>query len=233
MATNITQTTLSGSINQNATVINVASATNLTAPVNNFPQNIYVINPDSTRGEIMQVTAVSGTQISVFRSSLFRQSFYTGATILIAPVDTTLGGFQDSDPVGSATVTGSYPAVPVIVPWVNTTNGNQWLQGINGIWVPGWNNPTNLKGVTAAVASVAGPITPSGPLFHITGASAITGITKPVGFAGGSFKVIPDGTFTWTTGDASIAIGGTAVVNKVLEFTYDSNAGTWAPSYLA
>ena len=51
MANTITQTTVSGSFNQNASSFTVASATNLTAPVSNFRQAIYVINPGQTKGE--------------------------------------------------------------------------------------------------------------------------------------------------------------------------------------
>lgn len=243
MATALTQTTLSGSINQNALVLTVASATGITAPVNNVRQTLYVINLDQTKGEAMDVIAVSGTSISVARvtTGLYRQSFYTGAIVIIGPQPTSgpysggniIGvGFQENDPVGDPSVSGSYPGAPVYTPWINTTNGNQWLQGINGQWVPGWNNPSTQKGVTAAVASAAGLVTPSGPLFHITGALAITGFTIPVGFAGGSFTVIPDGTFTWTAA-TNIALLGTAVVSKTITFTYDSNAGLFYPNVVA
>ncbi len=239
MSTSITQTTLSGSVNQNATVLNVASATNIVAPQSNIQQSIYVINPDQTRGELMYVVGVNGTQVTVARSSLFRQSFYTGSTIIIGPAPlagayvggSPLGGFFETDPVGDPSVTGTYPGAPTVTPWVNVTNGNQWIQGKNGQWVAGWNNPSNLKGVTADVASVAGATLPSGPLFHVTGANAVTGWTIPVGFAGGSFTVIPDGTFTWTTA-GNIALLGTAVVNRSLVFTWDSAAGKWNPSYV-
>ncbi len=241
MSNSITQTTLSGSINQNATTLTVASATNLTAPVSNFSQSIYVINLGQTKGELMYVTGLNGTQVSVARGSLFRQSFFTGAIILIAPAPLASaqwggnlnGGFFETDPVGCPAVAGSYPQAPVLTPWVNVTNGNQWLQDVNGLWVPGWNSAGPVSGPTAAVASVAGTITPTGRLFHITAANAITGFVLPVGCAGGSFKVIPDGTFTWTTGDGSIALAGTAVVNKTLEFTYDTSVSKWSPSYIA
>ena len=239
MASTITQTTLSGSINQNALVLTVASATNITAPVANFQQSIYVINPDQTRGELMYVTGVSGTQVSVTRSNMFRQSFYTGAIVIIAPAPVQgasfggnfLGGFFETDPVGDPSVTGTYPGAPTgITPWINVTNGNQWLQGINGQWVAGWNNISASRGVTAAVASAAGAITPSGPLFHVTGTAAVTGFTIPVGFAGGSFTIIPDGAFTWTAA-GNIGKAGTAVVSQAVTFTWDSNAGKFYPSY--
>jgi len=214
VSTSITQTTLSGSINQNALGLVVASATNLVNPVaGGFRQQIYVINPGQTRGELMDVVGLNGTQVAVSRFGLFRQSFYTGASVVIAPAPTAgiyaggppLGGFYEFDPTGDPSVTGSYPGAPVITPWINVTNGNQWLQDINGIWIPGWNTANPPNSCTTAVASVAGPITPTGRMFHITGTAAITGITTPVGFAGGYFDVIPDGVFTWTTGDGSIA----------------------------
>lgn len=241
MANTITQTTVSGSFNQGASSFTVASATNLTAPVSNFRQAIYVINPGQTKGELMDVVGLSGTQVSVARSSLFRQSFYTGSIVVIAPAPNAAanfggnfnGSFFETDPVGDPSVAGSYPGAPVVTPWLNATNGLQWLQDVNGIWQPGWNNPGSVSGPTTAVASVAGPITPTGRFFHVTGTSAITGITTPVGCAGGSFKIIPDGTFTWTTGDGSIALAGTAVVNKTLEFTYDTSVSKWNPSYTA
>lgn len=244
MSTALTQTTISASINQIATVLTVVSATGISAPVNNVRQSLYVVNPDQTFGEVMDVLAVNGLQVTVNRvtTAMNRQQFYTGSIVIIGPVPTSglysggeiIGsGFQEFDPVGNPNIAGSYPGAPVYTPWINTANGNQWLQGINGQWVPGWNNPSTQKGITAAVASAAGPVVPSGPLFHITGNSAITGFTPPVGFAGGSFTVIPDGTFTWTTGDGSIALAGTAVVSKSITFTWDSNAAKWYPSVIA
>lgn len=243
MANTITQTTLSGAINQTALTLSVTSATNITAPVSNFQQAIYVINKDQTIGELMYVVGLNGTQVSVVRESLFRQSFGAGATVVIAPAPNAgvfYGGnvqvpsFYETDPVGNPNVAGSYPGAPVLTPWLNTTNGNQWVQGIAGQWVPGWNNPSSLSGVTAAVASAAGAIVPSGRLFHVTGTEAITGFTNAsmIGFAGGSFTIIPDAIFTWTAA-GNIALAGTAVVNKALTFTWDSNAGKWNPSYIA
>jgi hypothetical protein len=48
----------------------------------------------------------------------------------------------------------------------------------------------------------------------------------PVGFAGGSFTVIPDGAFTWTTAN-NIATAGTAVASHMITFTYDFNTSKW------
>lgn len=224
---NLTQTTLTAAINTRQNLLNVASATGILAPTYNINQQIYVINPNSLKGELMLVTAVSGTAISVSRLDEFKQSFATGSIVLIGQLSQAQPmGFQARNPFGAP---ATFPADPL--PWVNTVTGEQWLQGVGNIWVPGWNNP-QLPGVTAAVASAAGLILPSGPLFHVTGALAVTGFTIPVGFAGGKFTIIPDGTFTWTTAN-NIGLAGTAVVSKALTFIYDSNAAKFYPDYIA
>lgn len=238
MSNTITQTTLSAAISPNQTTFAVASASNITAPVSNFFQQIYVIGPGQARGELMTVLAVSGTQVTVSRLDEFKAYWPSGSVVLIgpAPVSGGLyfgGGFQTFDPPGaSATNNSSSSSAVTISPWVNTTTGMQWLfSTVLNCWVPGWQNPQPAA-VTAAVASAAGQVTPSGPLFHITGALAITGFLLPTGFTHGSFTVIPDGTFTWTSAN-NIAISGTAVVNKALTFTWDGTNSLWVPSYLS
>lgn len=145
------------------------------------------------------------------------------------------GGLQTIDPPYNGNCTA---ANTLVTPWVNMLTGYQWIcSTITNTWVPGWNNPFALGSAknTAAVASAAGQVTPSGPQFHITGALAITGFLIPVGFngtanGGGCFNVIPDGTFTWTTAN-NIAIAGTAVVNVLLSFCWDATNSKWVPSY--
>jgi hypothetical protein len=68
-------------------------------------------------------------------------------------------------------------------------------------------------------------------MFHVTGTAAVTGFTIPVGFMGGSFTIIPDGAFTWTTA-GNIGLAGTAVVSRTLTFTWEVNAGKFYPSYV-
>jgi len=225
MAISLTQTTLSGAVSISAGVIPVASATGISAPTNNVAQNLYIIDPGSVRGELVSVTGVNGTQISVSRLSLWRSAHAAGAAVVIGVADPSIGqSFQEYDPVGAV-------ASIAVTPWINAVNGNQWLLGTDGVWVPGWNNTSAPIGVSATVASAAGVVTPSGRLFHVTGTAAITGWTLPVGFTGGSFTVIPDGAFTWTTA-TNIALAGTAVVNRELTFTWDAVAAKWNPSYV-
>ncbi len=235
MSNLLTSTTLSAAVSLNASVINVASAAGMYAPQNGgIMQKLYVINPETTKGELMDISpGLNGTAIQVTRNSLFRQAFISGAYVVIgrSPQDEAIGlgpSFFEQDPVGAAPPAANIPAIP----YINVTNGNQWLRSVDGLWVAGFNNTTAGPGVTAAVASAAGVVLPSGPLFHITGSEAITGFTLPVGFSGGSFSVIPDAAFTWTNA-TNIALGGTAVINKTLTFTWDSNAGKWTPSYIA
>lgn len=228
MATTLTQTTLSGAVSLSAGVLNVTSATNLFAPSNQLVQQIYVINPETARGELMTVAGISGTAIQVSRLSGFRQAFNSGALVICGLNSQYLPSFQAYDPVGAVTA-----ANVAVTPWINVTNGNQWIRSVDGLWIPGWQNVTAPQGVAAAVASAAGQIVPSGPLFHITGALAITGFVNSsmIGFTGGSFTVIPDGNFTWTAAN-NIAVLGTAVTNRALTFTWDSNAARWNPSYV-
>ena len=230
----LTQTTLSAAVTKSAQVIPVASATGISAPTNNIRQSLYVIGPGQARGELMTVVGVSGTQIQVSRLDKYKAHWPSGSLVLIGLLDNTVESFQTFDPPGASSSNLSSVSGGVqITPWVNIVTGAQWLwSGVLNCWVPGWNNPEPIS-VMDAVASTAGPVTPSGPLFHITGNSAITGFTRPIGFTHGSFQVIPDGTFTWTTGDGSIAISGTAVVNKLLIFTYDAGVSKWVPSYLS
>jgi hypothetical protein len=134
--------------------------------------------------------------------------------------------FNSYDPTGGCTAVNTF-----VTPWVNTTSGNEWLcSTVTNSWVPGFGNDAALDVPTAAVASAAGLITPSGPLFHVTGTAAITGFNIPVGFAFGSFCVIPDGIFT-TTNANNIAIASTAVVSKVDCWQYDPATAKFYPSY--
>ncbi len=222
----LTQTTLAAKINSSQNTITVASTTGITVAQNTTATVIFVdmelmtvlqVGPGA--GELVVARGASGTPASGHAS---------GAMVLAgSPIF-----FIDHDPQGTTDNA-------LVSPLVNISNGRQWLlSSVTGTWVPGFQNTSEPPVVTAAVASAAGPVVPSGPLFHITGALAITGFTTPVGcdatkVGGTQFSVIPDGTFTWTTGDGSIALAGTAVVNKVLTFTWDATNQKWCPSYIA
>ncbi len=232
MSSSLTQTTLSAAITVNQTTFSVASASNLSAPVNNFQQKIYVVDPGSMRGELMTVVALSGTAVTVSRLDEFKCPHVSGAIVIINPIDSSVAnGFVGRDP-------NPVPETTPVLTWiVNVVTGAQWLySSVTATWVPGFNNNTAPPAATAVVTATAAVLpAPSGPLFHVaaSGTPAVTGITRPNGFTSGSITLIPDAAFTWTTGDGSIALAGTAVALKTLVFTYDWNAAKWYPSYVA
>jgi hypothetical protein len=222
MAIALVQTTLTNAITANQQQFAIGSATGVSAPVGGFYQKAYIIDPNATRGELVDVIAVSGLNLFVSRLGMFKGAHPAGSIILFAPIDPTIPGFKEFNPAGAPLVDPGEAT-----PWLNVLTGEQWLwSSVSLNWVPGWNNPSSVKGLTAAVASAAGVILPSGPLFHVTGTSAITGFTIPVGFAGGSFTIIADAVFSWTaTGNIATAsttlIGGVVVVGHAYTFTWD------------
>jgi hypothetical protein len=218
--TSLTQTTLSAAINSSATSFKVASATGITA-------TNTVLYVDK---EAMFVNAVNSTTVSVTRgyNGTVGRGHTSGVMVLSGPPN----AFVTTEPSGACTnAQGVFQFSPV----VNIRTGNQWLcSTVTGRVVPGWGNSSSEPSVTTAVASAAGLVTPSGPLFHITGALAITGFNIPVGLdtkAGGVVCAIPDGTYT-TTAANNIALASTAVVSKTMCWAIDGNAAKpFFPSY--
>lgn len=202
----------------------------------------YVFVDQELEGVISLVTGQT-TIFNVIRGlSGTKQAYHrSGVMVLIGTMTPQFGGvagsggFQQVDPPINGACTQANTG---ITPWVNITTGDQWIcSTITNTWVPGFNNRyhPSLDRTTTAVASAAGLITPSGPLFHITGTSAITGFNIPVGFnataeGGGQFCVIPDAIFTTTTAN-NIALASTAVVNKLLCWTWDPTNSKFVPTY--
>jgi hypothetical protein len=245
--TALTQTTLSGAVNgpvmysgsSTPTLSTTVTLTSVTGVVAAF--NTSVIQSVLYVGqEAMGVVSVNSStlQVNVLRGYLGTKAspHPSGDMVLIGQFN-LLGSnmfFQQDPPFNGACISTAIPSTP----WVNVMTGAQWLcSSVTGTWVPGWNNPLNggAEKVTAAVASAAGLVTPSGPLFHITGTAAITGFNIPVGFdatpsGGGSFCAIPDGIFT-TTAASNIALASTAVVNKMLCWQWDATNSKFVPTY--
>lgn len=103
------------------------------------------------------------------------------------------------------------------------------------------NWPWTFPQSAPTVASSAGFLTVTTPVTIVSGTAAITGITAPSNLAnaaagssgyGARITLIPTGIFTWTAAN-NIALAGTAVVGKALDFTYDSVTNKWYPSYIA
>lgn len=252
--TSLTQTTLaaaqgigpaslpSGTQSPLMTFVSLASATGVQLAALGTQPVTYIYVDQELEG-IVSLLPGQTTIFNVLRAQGGTKAapHVSGAMVLLATITPQFGGgagsggFQQIDaPLGGA-CTGSNT---IFTPWINVLTGAQWLcSSITGTWVPGWINPLypGAAKVTAAVASAAGLVTPSGPLFHITGALAITGFNIPVGFnatgsGGGQFCAIPDGTFTTTTAN-NIALASTAVVNKLLCWTWDATNSKFVPTY--
>ncbi len=224
MATALTQTTLSAAVSASATVITLASVTGVSAGnvlAGTVGTQLYVVDVGQKIGETMNVLAVSGLSVTVGRVPGAEVSHASGAMVLAGQPNQ----FYGYDPTGATDGPNT--------PWVNVYTGNQWLySSISGTWVPGFGNTVTSPQATLLVASAAGVVVPTGPLFHINGTNAITGFTIPVGGVGATFSVIPDAVFTWTAA-GNIALAGTAVVNKLLTFAWDSTNSKYIPSYIA
>jgi hypothetical protein len=199
---------------------------------------LYVLDGTSYNGEAVFVNSVNGTTIGVTRGYNGTKSskHISGAIVFAGPPP----AFHQVDPSGEAIVvkgTASCTNEPY-TPYINYLSGHVWLcSTITNSWVPGFFNTAAVPGVTTAVASAAGQVLPSGPLFHITGTAAITGFTSATGMGGlatstigAPFCVIPDGAFT-TTATNNIAKASTAVVDRPLCFTFDQTQKLYMPSY--
>jgi hypothetical protein len=231
----VTATKLAAALTQSATMLTVSSATGITANTT----ILFIEDGSGGNAEAVFVNSVSGTAIGVTRGYNGTQAnpHLTASVVLVGPAGG--GPFVSQEPSGSCTAASSW------TPTVNILTGNQWIcSSVTASWVPGFFNDAAPTGVTTAVASVAGATNPSGPLFHVTGALAITAwgssttVGPGTGQGGGAttqkygapFCVIPDAAFT-TTATNNIALASTGVINKVLCFMFDGTNGKYVPSY--
>jgi hypothetical protein len=218
--TALTQTTASVAIGLTDQVINVASATGITTA-----GSLMIFDYGTMAGEfVSRVVAVNGTAITVRRDQN-PVAHALGAVVVIAP---TRAAFVNTDRNGACTAANTG-----YTPLVNVNTGVQTLcSSVTGTYVRGFSSGFEL-GATAAVASAAGSITPSGPLFHVTGTAAITGLTLPVGFHGGTVTAIFDGAATWTAaGNISNASLEAMTAGCRVTFTYEVGQAKWYPSTL-
>ena len=226
---NLTQTTLSAALTASGTTVVLASGTGVTTGANAYTTALYIDR------EYLVVTANPGAVSGTY--TVLRGQGGTGATAHASGTMVLLGKpswFVASDPQGVCVL-----ANVIATPIVNYKTGNESLcSSVTLTFGPGFmNSIPEVAIVTKLVASAAGAILPSGPLFHVNGTAAITGFTIPVGcnataVGGCQFTIIPDAVFTWTAA-GNIALAGTAVVNKALTFTWDATNSKWVPSYIA
>ncbi len=222
----ILATTLSAAVTATATQIRVASANGIEAP--NFNTGLagsalYIVDPGQTAGELVRVSGISGTTVSVTRFNKVT-AHVSGAMVLVA---TKQDWFQTVDPQGSCTLALTY-----VTPWVNTNGGNQWLCSTQTLtWVPSWGNPLDKQLTTAtATASVAGATAIVAPLVEISGTEAITSFTMPTGWNGQGFCILPTAAFTTVAGN-NIAEATTADANQTLCYVWNARLAAFAASY--
>ena len=231
----IVQTSLAASITQSQQTISVNSATGIVAPSTSAAgSSLWVQDFGQQMGEVMRVVSISGTTITVSRTSSRATAHANAAMVLVA---TAPNWFVAKDPAGSCTTAATY-----VTPVININTGVQWVCSAKTLtWIPGWGNHQVSPQINAAtaVASVAGTTTIDGPLVHISGTNAITAFQPGIGWNGDPFCVIPDAAFTTTTGGTTvattrvtaIALGSTAVANKRLCYDFDFTNAKFVPSY--
>lgn len=220
------------------TTVSLTSATGVTQAFNGQPVTFVYIDQEL---EAIQTTVTGQTTLfNVLRAQQGTKAsaHASGANVLIQTISpqfggqTGSGGFQPADPP----INGNCSATNTLVtPWVNIMTSAQWLcSTITNTWVPGFNNPLapGMAGPTAAVANAA-TFTPSGPLFHLTGAGAFVTITPPVGFSRGCLTIIMDAADTWTAaGNISVASAGAQGAGESVTMCLDPVTAKFAPSHL-
>lgn len=255
--TALTQTTLSGAVSGPALYsgtsptisqfITLASCTGIAAPIlPGTPSSIVYVGR-----EAMGVFSInSSCTAQVNRGYLGTQAapHPSGDMVLYGPnyaATVALGGnlvpnglFQQDPPVGGTCTAANTPTTP----WINVLTGVQWLcSSITGTWVAGFQNPLSgdFSGQTATVAAAAGAILPSGPLFVVSGAGAITGFTVPVGcnataVGACTFTIISAAGATWTwTAAGNIMTAGTGTAGHSFTFTWSASLQKFVPSALS
>jgi hypothetical protein len=254
--TALTQTTLASAVNGPALysgttptisgTVTLASCTGLAAPVlPGTPSSIIYVGREAmgvfsvnTTSCILVVNrGYMGTQAAPHPSGdmvLYGPNYAN--TIAFGGNPVPNGLFQQDPPAnGTCTATGTPTS-----PWVNVLTGAQWIcSTISKTWIPGFVNPlTTVTDVPNTAVASAGTILPTGPLFHLTGTTAVTTITTPVGcdataVGGCTFSMIVDsGTASQfgTGGNLEIGAAITTLSGKTYTFVWDAVQSKWSIS---
>lgn len=117
----IVQTSLSAAVTATDTIFPVASATGMVAPTTSVAGSaLYIVDLGQTMGELVSVTAISSTNISVRRTGGGKAKAHaSGAMVLVA---TAPNWFIDTDPSGSCVTATTYAS-----PRYNVSNGQRWM----------------------------------------------------------------------------------------------------------
>lgn len=182
---------------------------------------------DVTILQLPAASAISATDVfPVVQGTVTAQ--ITAAQMLGAGLTTQIlvGGGASAFPVWTA-ATGTGAPVRATSPTIvsPTINGTVAFASytVSGVAATGSSAPTIASATTIA---------PTQQIAFISGTTAIATITPPAPIAsgGGQITLIPLAAFTTTT-SGNIALGSTAVPNKVLVMAYDSATAKWYPSY--
>jgi hypothetical protein len=233
------QTTLSSAVTASATQIQLASLTG----INGYAPNLQPIPSSSTSPSFLYIDReqlqIIGSLPTVGTTVQVRRGVNGTAATAHASGQMVLSGpavaWYTYDPGGAPNAPGAVSGVActstavLVTPWVNVRSGAQWIcSTISATWVPGFNNPAFISsGVpNTVVASGTAAMLPSGPLFHVSGTSAMTSVAIPVGcnataVGGCSFIVIPDSTCSWTATN-NIANAVTATAGNPILFVWDA-----------
>src|SRR6202161_2234110 len=245
--TALTYTTTSAIVTAGSSSFQLASVTGISGFGRgiNSPTGGTVANDNITDiyidRELMQVISVNTTAKTVFvlrgQGGSQAAAHASGANVIIGPPS----AFLDYDPEGyCAAITGvpginqQYGNPPQYTPWINQRTSNQWIcSTVTSVWVPGYGNP-GVSGTPAGLTTAAASATttlPSGPLFTVTGTTAIATITLPSGFQNGqSITIRFSGVDTWTAA-GNIAVAGTnTTAGTYVTFTYNTATSKWSPS---
>lgn len=255
--TAIVQTTLSAQVNGPAyysgnastttdNCMTLASVTGIAAPLlPGTPSSVIYVGREAFG--VLTVNTTSKV-LCGFRGYLGTQAapHPSGDMVLVAPNYNTANGgnpvpsglFTQDPPIQSSCTAAGTPTTP----WINVLTGSQWLcSSVTTSWVAGFNNPLagDFTGQTATVPAAAGTVTPSGPLFVISGAGAITGFVVPLGcnataVGACSFTVISAAGSTWTwTAAGNIMTAGTGTAGHLFTFVWSASLQKFVPSSLS
>lgn len=190
-----------------------------TLPNSSVQGDIMFANGTNTYGNLTAVATGSylrsaGVTTNPVWSTITLPNAGTQGDLMTATGANAYGNVSDVA-TGSVLVSGGVATVPAYsaTPTVTTVTATYY---------------NSLASTTLVSAAT---ITPTRTIHHVSGSAAVATITVPAGCTPTCvIYLVPDGTWTWTTG-GNVSIAGSAVVNKVLIMVWDGTK--WNPSYLA
>lgn len=215
----LTSTTLAASVTDTSTrAIALTSASGFSA--GGATAQTYVL----VDREIMLITGVSGTTLSVIRGygGTRASAHLSGATATFVPQAATIAYV----PAGYCVATAYAYAPLVIHDGQDEVNNGATAACLGSQWV--LTNRVGLPVYGSTVAS-ATTIAATGTYFKVSGTTTIQTVTVPAGWAPG-MSLLLEPTALWSTNTSgNIGLATTGVVGKVLILTW--NGTKWQPSY--